>query len=963
MALKNIPALPGKSSVDVYQDKFLLSDHAEALDKDKGKLASAYDIWKQIRENYSFAEISLNDFSDPDDAEAQIQTELNDQNGQKVILGEGAWPIANGLEVPSYTTLEGTSNGIDGSNGTVLQLTDPTKTAILRPKQTVVSGHATLESRNVKIKKLVLDMQGSTVASGWRTDAADFIASGGGVLATSGIQFEDVTCTGSGSGAPAQIWFKDTTNHNFYNTGLSGKRVTFRIPTNGKGFQTDSSDNTTVLEQVYFLFNGIGAIGLYSEGIGNLQINGGLAEYGPGTPDPTTAAVRTLAGHANLTSGSPILTFSGSYDGTRATRKLDRNDIGSYVTGTNIPAGTFIKSIGPSGFSAVLSHNASGNVTDGSVTINRNFRSTSMPFCALYFKGNRNSIQINTFIDESCMNFMIVDGGLYAPIALTDCDPQSPIRIINGALCNLKINGGTHLSQEINVDETSQCVLSVDGTAVRTVTPYNSAGSETHALTTPKIEDQVLSGGKWTFGAHVTDGETIVVNGVTFTFKDSPSGAVQIQRGSTKEDDAANFAAKLNASSNAAIIVASYTVSGNIVTGAGGTDFTMANSSGGHVTRSGATFTGGVLVRAHYNLAAGTFGGLQPPVLYDGELRAVRGNGFAADDTKRALRIGMVARSSEDTINPYMWEGVLDDITEEPLNGYDKWLDSATGHKHQRGDQTGYSGYAFHGPIYSPVAATINPATATQTLDCNWVDNFDLTPTQDMTLGFQNLPPNSLITVRILTSGSTSYKISFTGSGAATKFGPVTTGNTTARLIQLYFVTDAAGSVATELTRDNGFNTPIHRINVGTTSGSPVAGFASESGFLTSAANYADAGGASWTARAGSLFVPKHTIFDTIQYGSSFEFSLTGLVPLRQYTLFVFSGWNGAEFMTQVKMNGDIMGSLTVGDASHGNHGVAAYEVIQGIYTHAADSDGIIAARFDSLGANGALVNALVLAG
>lgn len=80
-------------------------------------------------------------------------------------------------------------------------------------------------------------------------------------------------------------------------------------------------------------------------------------------------------------------------------------------------------------------------------------------------------------------------------------------------------------------------------------------------------------------------------------------GVADVEIGDTKEETAANFAAKLNASTNGAISVATYEAVDNIVpgtydtTGTGGNVFTMAASSGGFliaVAVSGPTFTGGV---------------------------------------------------------------------------------------------------------------------------------------------------------------------------------------------------------------------------------------------------------------------------------------------------------------------------------------------------------------------------------
>lgn len=103
-------------------------------------------------------------------------------------------------------------------------------------------------------------------------------------------------------------------------------------------------------------------------------------------------------------------------------------------------------------------------------------------------------------------------------------------------------------------------------------------------------------------GSNPIDAVTIAVNGVTFTFKTVVvTPATDVLIGATEADTMTNFAAVLNASVNASISVATYTVSGAIVTityDAGGTTgnaYTLANSSGaGAVTRSAATLTGGL---------------------------------------------------------------------------------------------------------------------------------------------------------------------------------------------------------------------------------------------------------------------------------------------------------------------------------------------------------------------------------
>ena len=94
--------------------------------------------------------------------------------------------------------------------------------------------------------------------------------------------------------------------------------------------------------------------------------------------------------------------------------------------------------------------------------------------------------------------------------------------------------------------------------------------------------------------------ETIVVNGVTFTFIAGASTATDVQIKASKELTMVEFAAVLNASVNASISVATYSVVGAVLTvtydttGPSGNAFTLANSSGTvAITRSAATLAGG----------------------------------------------------------------------------------------------------------------------------------------------------------------------------------------------------------------------------------------------------------------------------------------------------------------------------------------------------------------------------------
>lgn len=106
--------------------------------------------------------------------------------------------------------------------------------------------------------------------------------------------------------------------------------------------------------------------------------------------------------------------------------------------------------------------------------------------------------------------------------------------------------------------------------------------------------------GVLTFVRNASPGETIAINGVTFTFVAGASGATDVHIGDDMFETAAELANVLNASASGSVNVATYAaVFTNIVTivydtaGTGGNAFTLADSSLTAITRSGATLTGG----------------------------------------------------------------------------------------------------------------------------------------------------------------------------------------------------------------------------------------------------------------------------------------------------------------------------------------------------------------------------------
>lgn len=117
-----------------------------------------------------------------------------------------------------------------------------------------------------------------------------------------------------------------------------------------------------------------------------------------------------------------------------------------------------------------------------------------------------------------------------------------------------------------------------------------------------------VASGTITIATNPSNGDTIIVNGVTVTFKTSATSAYEVTLGATAAATATALAAALNASTDPAIAAAQYSAASAVVTvtygaklfgsaGLKGTDgnaFTIATgTAGAKVTVSGATLTGG----------------------------------------------------------------------------------------------------------------------------------------------------------------------------------------------------------------------------------------------------------------------------------------------------------------------------------------------------------------------------------
>lgn len=117
------------------------------------------------------------------------------------------------------------------------------------------------------------------------------------------------------------------------------------------------------------------------------------------------------------------------------------------------------------------------------------------------------------------------------------------------------------------------------------------------------VSDGARATGSLTIATQPTAGQTVIVNGKTFTFKAAAAGPFDVTIGANAAGSAANLAVVLSNSADAAINAANYVAAGAVVTatydgrGIEGNDFTLASgTAGASITVSGATLTGGVAV-------------------------------------------------------------------------------------------------------------------------------------------------------------------------------------------------------------------------------------------------------------------------------------------------------------------------------------------------------------------------------
>jgi hypothetical protein len=180
--------------------------------------------------------------------------------------------------------------------------------------------------------------------------------------------------------------------------------------------------------------------------------------------------------------------------------------------------------------------------------------------------------------------------------------------------------GFTQGGVEVNVTtETHQTMVdqfgktpindSIMGRDVKVKAPLAETTLENFLLVVPgstMVTDGVRAVGTLTFAANPTAAQTVVVNGVTVTFKAAPTvGADEVKLGATKEDTVKNLQIFLDNSTNAALVVADYKAAAAVLTvtydteGTAGNAFTLAAGTSG-ATASAGTLSGGTAATKKY---------------------------------------------------------------------------------------------------------------------------------------------------------------------------------------------------------------------------------------------------------------------------------------------------------------------------------------------------------------------------
>lgn len=225
----------------------------------------------------------------------------------------------------------------------------------------------------------------------------------------------------------------------------------------------------------------------------------------------------------------------------------------------------------------------------------------------------------------------------------TGVPPTHKDPFARGSISDVVItNGGSGLSQStVGYSITTAGGTGFIGTPVingDALTSFIIQNSGKGYLTGDTITIGSAATGTYTFTTNPVDGNTIVLNGITWTFTTGTPSATGTKIHTTVAETLTALANNLSASANASISVASYSISGLVLTilyrtiGTGGNAYTLAAGTYGGVISAG-TLTGGASGPATATLTIGSATGTYPGVANYYQQRRVYGYTINKPDT------------------------------------------------------------------------------------------------------------------------------------------------------------------------------------------------------------------------------------------------------------------------------------------------------------------------------------------
>lgn len=341
---------------------------------------------------------------------------LTANGGGSLYIPVGAWKTSGGHILPSHTVIFGQSTRSDGVfTSSSFVLTGNSSDAIMKAQENY---------RQISVRDLTFNTGASTTASG-------FIAEGHAPNTAHGLDFRNVTWTGTGDNAPAQMFLKDLGN-DWETLQVNFDHCSWLVPRNGSGFRSTTINTQINFTQPFFYIQPGGTAAKLdraaSVNFTNPTFAGTVSYASTVTPNRTISQASIKSGTKILTISSGALTQNDIGQKIQITGKLD-----SYITGIT------------SATAATVEDAAAGDAANEPLAIGYLSPSPQMAKAAVWLAGGRANVTITGSQDEGLQYFLIVnDSQQDFPIGLFNNNIQSTILL--NATCTINSSGNKYFS-------------------------------------------------------------------------------------------------------------------------------------------------------------------------------------------------------------------------------------------------------------------------------------------------------------------------------------------------------------------------------------------------------------------------------------------------------------------------------------------------------------------------------------